>query len=280
MQGIVEFHDELLYDVFKKNWEEKNMNPVNVRNIRIGEGIPKICVPIVGKTAEEILTEAKRLSDVPKDLIEWRSDWFQDVFEPEKVNGVLETLRNIFGETPILFTFRTAREGGEKEVSVEAYKELNQKAIESGFVDILDVEIFGDSVAVEYLINHAHENAVKVIGSNHDFEKTPSEQEIVARLCKMQDLGADILKIAVMPKSKKDVITLLAATETMVSEHANQPVVTMSMSKDGMISRIAGEIFGSSITFGSAAKASAPGQVPVDELKETLEMIHHLLENK
>ena len=37
------------------------MNTVNVRNIVIGEGIPKICVPIVGKTKEELLSEVEVL---------------------------------------------------------------------------------------------------------------------------------------------------------------------------------------------------------------------------
>ena len=35
------------------------MNPVVVRNVKIGEGIPKICVPIVGITREEILESGK-----------------------------------------------------------------------------------------------------------------------------------------------------------------------------------------------------------------------------
>ena len=54
-----------------------------------------------------------------------------------------------------------------------------------------------------------------MVVSNHDFEKTPSKEEIVARLQKMQELGADLPKIAVMPQCKKDVLTLLAATEEM-----------------------------------------------------------------
>ena len=48
------------------------MNTVNVRNIVIGEGIPKICVPIVGKTKEELLSEVEVLKSVPVDVVEWR----------------------------------------------------------------------------------------------------------------------------------------------------------------------------------------------------------------
>ncbi len=256
------------------------MNPVVIRDVKIGEGIPKICVPIVGKTVEEILCEAEKLRNLPKDLVEWRGDFFQEIFEFGKVNTVLAGLRSILGETPILFTFRTAIEGGEQEISAEVYQELNQAVVESGYADLIDVEAFRESDIVDCLVSYAHEKGVKVIGSYHDFDKTPSQKEIVETLCKIQASGADIIKMAVMPQTKKDVITLLAATETMVSEYAKQPVVTMSMSKLGMISRISGEIFGSAITFGSSGQVSAPGQIPAVELKETLEMIHHLLENR
>ena len=79
-------------------------------------------------------------------------------------------------------------------------------------------------------------------------------------------MGADIGKIAVMPQCRRDVITLLEATEA-VSKAIPIPIITMSMASDGLISRMAGEVFGSCITFGSAVEASAPGQIPVGELK-------------
>ena len=115
---------------------------------------------------------------------------------------------------------------------------------------------------------------MKVIASNHDFQKTPEKEEIVSRLRKMQELGADILKIAVMPQEKKDVLTLLAATEEMIRLFAKQPVITMSMAEMGIISRIAGEAFGSAVTFGSAKKSSAPGQLPAGELSKVLKVLH------
>ncbi|MBQ8803433.1 MAG: type I 3-dehydroquinate dehydratase [Tyzzerella sp.] len=250
------------------------MNPVIVRNVKIGEGIPKICVPIVGVTAEEIINEAKALQGLAYDMVEWRADWFEDVFEFEKVKKVLADLRKELDDAPILFTFRTANEGGEKSIDKEAYLALNQVAAASGDVDLLDVEIFSDEDTVRSIIEYAHDKGVKVVGSNHDFQKTPPQDEIVKRLQKMQELGADILKVAVMPQTKKDVITLLAATEEMVTNYAAQPVVTMSMSGQGVISRLAGEVFGSAITFGAAKKASAPGQIPVGELEQVLAIIH------
>lgn len=256
------------------------MNSVIVRNVRIGDGIPKICLPVVGKTEEEILAEAESLLDLPMDMVEWRVDLFQHVFELEKVKVVLVRLRTILGETPILFTVRTKKEGGELEISKEVYKELNELAIESGCVDLVDVENSGEKEDVETLIEKAHQADVLVIASYHNFETTPTSGEMIETLREMQKRGADVLKVAVMPHSKQDLLTLLAATDMMTKKYAKKPVATMAMDNVGVLSRVTGEIFGSAITFGCASKASAPGQIPAKKLKETLEMIHHLVENQ
>lgn len=249
-------------------------NIVQVRNIKLGEGIPKICVPLVGKTNEEIIEEAKFLKEVKFDLIEWRVDHYENVEDIEKVKEIVKALREEVGEAVILFTFRSKKEGGEKEVSTEYYAELNKQIAQTKLVDLVDVELFTGDEIVKDIVETAHNNGVKVVMSNHDFFKTPSKEEIISRLCKMQDLGADLPKIAVMPNNSEDVVTLLAATEEMHTKHANKPIITMSMGPLGLISRLSGETFGSALTFGAAKKASAPGQISVDKLALILEVMH------
>ena len=253
------------------------MTPVKVRNISIGEGIPKICVPVVGITREEIITEAKSFSSIPVDLVEWRVDWFEQVFDLEKVLGLLKELREVLGELPLLMTFRTSNEGGEKSISASDYARLNIEAAKSGYVDLIDVEIFTGDEIVKEIIDAVHNYGVKVIASNHDFDKTPGKDDIVGRLRKMQELGADIPKIAVMPQSAKDVLTLLSATDEMVTKYADRPIITMSMAGTGLISRLCGEVFGSALTFGAAKKASAPGQMEVNDLSTVLQLLHSAL---
>ena len=253
------------------------MNTVKVRNIEIGAGIPKICVPIVGVTREEILVAADNIKSTKADVVEWRVDWYEDIFDFTKTEATMQALREVLGEMPILFTFRTSKEGGEKAIETEAYVELNQNAAKTGLVDLVDVEAFTGDDAVKAVVETAHENGVKVIASNHDFHKTPAKEEIVSRLRKMQELGADILKIAVMPQNKKDVLTLLAATEEMASEYADRPIITMSMSETGVISRLSGEVFGSALTFGAVGKVSAPGQMGIEDLTIVLGLLHKSL---
>ena len=250
------------------------MNTIKVRDIEIGAGAPKIIVPIIGVTKEDILNEAKTFDSIPVDVVEWRVDWFEHVFEFDKVEDVLKELRTALGNIPLLLTFRTKKEGGEKAIDTKDYKELNLRAAKTGYVDFIDVEIFTGDDVVREIIDGAHAAGVRVIASNHDFFKTPAKSDIIYRLRKMQDMGADIPKIAVMPQSKRDVLTLLGATEEMVTDYADRPIITMSMAGTGVISRLCGEVFGSSMTFGAAKKASAPGQMGVNDLNTVLDLLH------
>ena len=253
------------------------MNPVKVRNVEIGSGIPKICIPIVETTKDKVLKAAERIKETKADIVEWRADWYEDISDFSKTAETLAALREKLGETPLLFTFRTLKEGGEKEIKTEDYICLNQSAVQTGFIDLVDVELTAGEAAVKSISGTAKKNGVKTVVSNHDFKKTPAQEEIISRLRKMQELGADIPKIAVMPRDRKDVIALLAATEKMVSEYADRPIITMSMSGLGSISRLCGEVFGSAVTFGAMGRQSAPGQIEAGELAEGLALIHKSL---
>lgn len=163
-------------------------------------------------------------------------------------------------DKPLLFTFRSAKEGGEQALSVADYIALNRAAVDSGLVDMIDLELFTGDEQVKATVEHAHAKQVLVIMSNHDFHKTPAAEEIIQRLRKMQELGADIPKIALMPQNKTDVLTLLSATLEMQEHYADRPIITMSMAKTGVISRLAGEVFGSAATFGAVKKPQRPGR--------------------
>jgi len=140
----------------------------------------------------------------------------------------------------------------------------------------VDLELFSGDDMIRETIDLAHRHQVSVILSNHDFAATPKEEEILRRLHHMEDLGADIAKIAVMPQSAGDVLTLLSATHK-ASQSLSCPLITMSMKGTGLISRLSGEVFGSCLTFGSVKEASAPGQIEVGKLKEFLTAIHENL---
>lgn len=253
------------------------MKTVKMRDLTIGTGCPKVIVPIVAKDLPGILAKANELTARTMDVVEWRVDFFEDVFQTEKVLQAARELRAALGETPILFTFRTKKEGGEKEIGMPEYTALNKAVAESGYVDAVDVEVFsGDEIVKENIANIHAANKI-VVGSNHDFFATPEKAELIRRLCKMQELGADLPKIAVMPKTCADVITLQDATQEMANTYADRPIITMSMGSLGVITRMAGEVFGSSMTFGAVGQVSAPGQIPVEKLQAAMAILHEAL---
>ena len=252
---------------------------VSVRGVRIGEGKPKIIVPIVEATGEEICKKAAEFSQLEIDVIEWRADFYEDIFDLEKTQTLLKALRNAAVDKALLFTFRTKKEGGQRDIDPDYYTHLNTLAAKSGCADLIDVEIFSGDAIVSANIANIHAANALAIASNHDFDKTPPKEEIVARLKKMQDMGADILKIAVMPQDAGDVLTLLTATWEM-SQSASKPIVSMAMGAQGTVTRLVGEVFGSAATFGAIGKSSAPGQIPAEVLAQVLGILNAALYQK
>ena len=249
------------------------MKCVRLKQLVLGEGMPKICAPLVGTGRDALLAEAEGFLQLPIDVAEWRADWYEGILETGILGGILPLLRAKLPDLPLLFTFRTHTEGGHLPADLPAYETLLSEAICSGMIDLVDAELFAGDAAVKRLIKLAHSHGVKVILSNHDFDATPAEDELSDRLHKMAALGADIAKLAVMPNSPLDVLTLLSAT-AKASQSLSCPIISMSMKGAGLISRIGGEVFGSCLTFGSAGNVSAPGQIDVRVLREMLQAIH------
>ncbi|WP_228488938.1 type I 3-dehydroquinate dehydratase [Raineyella fluvialis] len=249
------------------------MRTVRLRNVSLGEGRTKVIVPITGRTSDELVAQASELVRHDLDIVEWRVDFLDVAPNVEQVVAAGRRVVEALDGTPVLFTFRTADEGGEKAITPADYVQLNLGVIESGLVDAVDVEQFFDAEAGDAILAAAHAAGVPVVGSNHDFQATPPADEIVARLVAMQDRGMDVAKMAVMPTDAGDLLRLLEATWTMASRHDKTPVITMSMAGLGVVSRMAAQVFGSSATFAMVGRASAPGQVPVEELQPILRLI-------
>ena len=248
------------------------MKPVIIKNIEIGKGLPKIAVPLVAANTQELDRALRVLKDTAFDIIEFRADFFQAALDADFIAEQLGIVRQAFPDKPLLFTFRRAQEGGNTPCSDDYYFELLAKIILSKQADIIDIELFAEESGVKQTIALAHEYQTATLLCNHDFQATPSLEDIIGRLKKMAEWGADICKIAVMPQSSQDVLTLLQATYD-VSQSINCPIITMSMNKIGAISRLAGSAFGSAVTFGAAGKTSAPGQIDANELRKILAIL-------
>ena len=118
------------------------------------------------------------------------------------------------------------------------------------------------------------QNGALVIASHHDFDETKRADYLEEQLQVMKDADVDIVKLAVYPNSFSDVLTLLEVSKTFSEANPSVPLISISMGDLGFLSRIAGEAFGSVISFGTEDAVSAPGQIPRDDLEKTLSLFH------
>ena len=250
------------------------MSCVNIRGCCIGEGRPKVIIPIVEPTETAVLEKAAEFSTLRADCVEWRVDLFEGAKDLGAIARCLAKLRVALKDKLLLVTFRTKAEGGNVELSHEEYLHFIHTVLATDCADLIDIEFFTAGAELPALIEEAHTAGAAVVCSSHDFHKTPPRTELVSRMMQMQRAGADLPKLAVMPQCRADVLELLAATAEMADLHPETPVITMSMGALGAVSRLAGETFGSAMTFANPGQASAPGQVSLNIVNEVLDALH------
>ncbi|WP_312242537.1 type I 3-dehydroquinate dehydratase [Pantoea sp.] len=266
--------------VFTQTAPDAEKKSVKVKNIVIGEGQPKVIVPTTASRTDEVIAFVKEVAQKPGiHVVELRLDNMENGSDAAAMAQLTHELSDLLQDKLLLATFRTKAEGGKRAISDADYAALYRALLNDGRLDLLDIEMFRDPKQVDSLVALAHQRGVYVIMSSHDFHATPDHQEIIARLRQQQAMGADILKLAAMPKNSGDVLTLLNATWEMHQHYAQRPLLTMSMGGLGAISRMSGELTGSALTFASEGQSSAPGQIKVKELNGVLGLIHQGLQS-
>lgn len=247
--------------------------PICVKNVVLGGAVPLVCVPLVGKNRAEVLAEVENLSRVAPDIIELRVDAWEEIENADASLSLLAEVRRLVA-LPVILTCRGHWEGGVKEVSEGAKDALYAGAVTQRLVDFVDKELSYGPAKLAELKGLAAPNGVSLIVSYHDFQKTPSMPFIYAQLARQIACGADVAKVALMPQSEEDVLKVFEATLATRRDFPDTPLITMSMGRLGQISRIAGGLYGSDLTFAVGSAASAPGQIPVREMRGSFELIY------
>lgn len=242
-----------------------------------GARFPAICAPLVGRTRERLLAEAAVVAAKRPDILEWRVDFFEGVGDTAEVVSVLARIRQSAGGLPVLFTRRSAREGGEPIALSEAQVVSLYRAVcATGDVALVDFEMGNDPADVHEVREISRACGVQLILSFHDFHGTPAAQALQQRFARASSLGADIAKVAVMPRDMDDVLTLLAAT-LHSSRDLDIPLVSMSMGPLGAVTRMCGWAFGSAMTFAVGEASSAPGQMAIEDVDAALALLQKAL---
>ncbi len=238
-----------------------------------GGKVPLVCTPLVARDETALLLELAAVCVKKPDLIEWRVDFFAAIADVAQVVAAARKVRENAQGIPIIFTRRSIREGGEPiGISEDQVLALVEAVCESGCVDFVDCELSSDPAHFQGALAAARKCGAQLIASFHNFQRTPASAEIVGKLLAAEQAGADIAKVAVMPQGIEDVLTLLSAT-LEGHKKIGLPIISMSMGPYGSLTRLFGWAFGSSVTFAVGDKASAPGQVPIEDMRVVLEVL-------
>lgn len=253
------------------------MRPESKKKIRIGETViggtaPLICLPLVAKEKTELLQQAEKIMLLAPDILEWRVDALNN-FDVAFCMELLHDLAAISGKTPLIFTCRAFFEGGFQDIAQNVREQLYLAAIESGRVQLVDIELASGEECIKGIKEKAASQGTQLILSHHNFTETPTESFIVDTLVSAGEKGAGIAKIAVTPKEYGDVLTLLKATYIARTEKIDIPLITIAMGDMGKITRLAGGLFGSDITFATGQESSAPGQIPIAAMRGCMPLL-------
>ncbi|KML03941.1 3-dehydroquinate dehydratase [Bacillus stratosphericus] len=249
-----------------------NIFQQKVKSAQTG-GQPMICTPLIGQTKEELFLEVEVLAEKKPDVIEWRADFFNHLNDKEQVIDTLKGMIEKAGSIPFLFTIRSEKEGGECiSLSEDEKVSLIVELCATQLVAAVDFELMHDVSHIQQVSQAAKRNGVILIVSYHDFHRTPEADRLVELFTNAESVGADIAKIAVMPHSYEDALTLLSATGK-AKKHLSIPVISMAMGEYGAFTRMVGGLFGSVMTFAVGKESSAPGQVAIQDLNAVLSIV-------
>ncbi|KAL4202573.1 hypothetical protein AMTRI_Chr02g221780 [Amborella trichopoda] len=222
----------------------------------MGENTTLLCVPLISHSVEDMLVQMNRAKASGADLVEIRLDHLE-AFRPS------EDLQRLLRDRPLpaLVTYRPKWEGGEYEGDDHTRLDVLRLAMEMG-ADYIDVEL---QVAHDFMSSMSEKKpeSSKVIVSSHNYQITPSLEELGNLVARIQATGADIVKIATTATNIIDVARMFH-----ILVHCQVPIIGLVMRERGWISRILCPKFGGYLTFGTleAGKESAPGQLTMKEL--------------
>ncbi len=234
-------------------------------------GRPTLIVSIVEASEGAICNAAKQIALSGADVVEWRVDRYKSCRNSDQVISMIEKLRSRIGSLPILLTIRTSHEGGDWHPSSEEYRDAIADICTTRSIDFIDIQYRNPEAKRCFKAAKAH--SIPIIASHHDFASTPSITEMTDHLDAMAAMGADICKIAVTPRTNKDVITALE-TARQWTLTSTIPAIVISMGSLGTISRLAGYQFGSCATYTCLPSTpAAPGQLTIDQTRMILDIL-------
>lgn len=241
-----------------------------VKNISLDNFKPTVCVPIVDNNINRSLETARLLSLRKVPVIEWRLDCLTELGDKDKVFDGVKQFADICKNTITIVTIRTKEQGGNASIDESQLRLYLSYIARNSYADFIDVEYFTYE-RPKSIIESLKSLGANIICSNHEFDETPEDEMLLTMLEEMESSDCDGVKIAVMPSKATDVTRFMDVCNAYACD-TKKLFISMAMGDLGRITRLAGSVTGSALTFGSYNKASAPGQIEYQKLEEILNM--------
>ncbi|KAJ8573819.1 hypothetical protein K7X08_010330 [Anisodus acutangulus] len=215
-----------------------------------------ICAPIMADSVDQMLILMQKAKTSGADLVEVRLDSLKSFNPRSDIDTIIRQC-----PLPTLFTYRPTWEGGQYAGDEMSRLDALRLAMELG-ADYIDVEL----KAIDEFNKALHGNKstkCKLIVSSHNYENTPSSEDLGNLVARIQASGADIVKFATTAQDITDVARVF-----QITVHSQVPIIAMVMGEKGLMSRILCPKFGGYLTFGTleVGKVSAPGQPTIENL--------------
>lgn len=222
----------------------------------------KLVVSIMPRTLEEAQQLDRSRYD-GADVIEWRADFL----DKNEILTVAPAVFEKFAGREILFTLRTRGEGGQIDLTSEEYLAIIQDIQSIYHPDFIDFEFYSHREVFEQMLEFSN-----LVLSYHNFQETP--ENMMEILSELTSLSPKLVKVSVMAHNEQEVLDLMNYTRGFKTLNPEQDYVTISMGKVGKISRLTADLTGSSWSYASVGEESAPGQIPLENMRRIRELLN------
>lgn len=241
---------------------------LQVREAVFGGHSYLLCVPLVSATRERLVADARHALAYRPDLLEWRADYYEGYPRIEPILEGLAALRDVAGDTPIIFTTRHAEEDGARAITVEEKSALIDEASRTGMADLIDIELQYGVSRVASWRQLLHDRNVRVIVSAHSFKKSTKPEALIELLRSGQETGADIVKYVTRARNIRELADLSDTIHEARETFVKVPLIVGAVGSVSPLMRLIGDYLGSDMTFVSAGTSkSHASQLHIEEFR-------------
>ncbi|MFC6182376.1 type I 3-dehydroquinate dehydratase [Lactiplantibacillus daowaiensis] len=250
-----------------------SLKSVTIGPVALTIGTPKIGVTLTGQTRAQLLGQAAQVLTSAAQVVEWRLDQYTELDNRAELVNTAAQLRQVLGTIPVLATLRLPAAGGKLTIDAATYYQTYLTLVNNRAIDALDIDLTMVN-ASEFmpLTQQMRQYHIPLVLSRTYLTTMPTVGDLVKDYQALAAAGADIARLTAPTQSELDTLTLMTAT-AQARTQLTLPLIATAVGTLGRYAGVCGQLMGSSLTLGAVGRATAPGQLPVSRLKQTLQTL-------